>query len=176
MKIVDNFLNSEDFFFVKESILGPRMYWLYEDHKVSKNDNELQATQFYHMFCEFYKASNLIYMVEPIFKKLNIIALYRIKANLEPYKGNQKYCSDFHYDFTSPNTGKPNKEMKTGIFYLNTNNGYTEFEDGTIVESIENRFVEFSSDTLHRGVSSTDVKKRIVLNFNYFSDVKEIGG
>ena len=86
MKIVDNFLNREDFFFVKESILGSRMYWLYEDHKVSKNDNDLQATQFYHMFCEFYKASNLIYMVEPIFKKLNIIALYRVKANLEPYK------------------------------------------------------------------------------------------
>ena len=44
MKIVDNFLNKEDFFFVKESILGSHMYWLYEDHKVSKNDNDLQAT------------------------------------------------------------------------------------------------------------------------------------
>ena len=60
MKIVDNFLNREDFFFVKESILGSRMYWLYEDHKVSKTDNDLQATQFYHMFCEFYNPSNLI--------------------------------------------------------------------------------------------------------------------
>ena len=167
MKIVDNFLNREDFFFVKESILGSRMYWLYEDHKVSKNDNDLQATQFYHMFCEFYNPSNLIYMVEPIFKKLNIIALYRIKANLEPYKGNQKYCSDFHYDFTSPNTGKPNKEMKTGIFYLNTNNGYTEFEDGTIVESIENRALFFDSSVPHSSTTCTTATARFNMNIKY---------
>ena len=168
MKIVDNFLNREDIFFVKESILGPRMYWLYEDHKVSKNDNDLQATQFYHMFCEFYNPSNLIYMVEPIFKKLNIIALYRIKANLEPYKGNQKYCSDFHYDFTSPNTGKPNKEMKTGIFYLNTNDGYTIFKDGTKIESVENRVVTFKTPLYHTGSTCTDQKRRVVINFNYY--------
>ena len=168
MKIVDNFLNTEDFFFLKESMLGPNMYWMYSDHKVSKNDNDLQATQFYHMFCDFYKPSNLIYMVEPIFLKLNIISLYRVKANLEPYSGNQKYCSDFHYDFTSPNTGKPNKEMKTGIFYLNTNNGYTEFEDGTIVESVRNRLVTFPAHLEYMDSACTDEKFRCVINVNYY--------
>ena len=95
-------------------------------------------------------------------------AISRIKANLEVYQGDERYYSKFHYDYVNPKTGKPRKEMKVGIFYLNTNNGYTEFEDGTIVRSIENRFVEFTGDILHRGVSSTDVKRRIVINFNYF--------
>ena len=75
----------------------------------------------------------------------------------------------FHVDIDMTKASEETMKLfKTSIFYVNTNNGYTEFEDGTIVRSIENRFVEFSGDTLHRGVSSTDVKKRIVINFNYF--------
>ena len=58
--------------------------------------------------------------------------------------------------------------MKTGILYLNTNDGYTEFEDGKIVNSVANRFVEFPSNILHRGVSQTDTEWRSVINFNYF--------
>ena len=60
--------------------------------------------------------------------------------------------------------------MKVGIFYLNTNNGYTEFEDGSKVESVANRFVSFTGDLIHRGVSQTDTKARVVINLNYFCD------
>ena len=66
---------------------------------------------------------------------------------------------DFHYEHS-----------RTAIFYVNTNNGYTEFEDGTKVESVANRFVSFAGDLLHRGVSQTDTKERVVINFNYFCD------
>ena len=60
------------------------------------------------------------------------------------------------------------KHWTTAIFYLNSNNGYTEFEDGTKVESVANRFVSFPSTLKHRGTSCTDENVRVVINFNYF--------
>ena len=56
------------------------------------------------------------------------------------------------------------------IFYLNTNNGATEFKSGEGIDSIKNRLVVFPKNTYHRAVSQTDTDKRIVLNFNYISD------
>ncbi len=166
--VTDNFLNNQELNFVKQALLGPEMFWSYSDIKVSsKGETDLRATQFYHLFVDTLRTSSLIGMIEPIIDKLDAIAISRIKANLEPYKGEERYYSNFHYDYID-SIGEPSKNIRTGIFYLNTNNGYTEFEDGEIVKSVENRYVEFSGDTLHRGVSSTDVKKRIIINFNYF--------
>ena len=55
----------------------------------------------------------------------------------------------------------------TSIFYLNTNNGYTYFEDGSKVKSIANRFVIFPCYMSHGGASCTDNDNRVVLNINY---------
>ena len=60
------------------------------------------------------------------------------------------------------------KQWTTSIFYVNTNNGYTKFEDGTKVESVANRMVTFSTNMKHLGTSCTNEKRRIVINFNYF--------
>ena len=60
------------------------------------------------------------------------------------------------------------EDSKTSIFYVNTNDGYTEFEDGTVVESVENRLVTFPSPLKHTGTSCTDTSRRMVININYF--------
>lgn len=54
----------------------------------------------------------------------------------------------------------------TAIYYLNTNNGYTLFEDGTRVASIANRMVLFNAELRHTGASCTDTPTRLVLNLN----------
>jgi hypothetical protein len=51
--------------------------------------------------------------------------------------------------------------------YINDNNGYTEFDTGEKVKSVQNRVVIFKNGLLHQGVSCTDVAKRLVLNINY---------
>ena len=51
----------------------------------------------------------------------------------------------------------------TSILYINTNNGYTEIEDGTKVDSVANRLVSFPSNMEHRGISQTDEKTRILI-------------
>jgi len=56
----------------------------------------------------------------------------------------------------------------TSIFHVNTNNGYTEFEDGTRVESVANRMVTFPTTMKYRNTSCSDSKTRITINFNYF--------
>ena len=60
------------------------------------------------------------------------------------------------------------KQWTTSIFYINTNNGYTKFKDGTKVESIANRMITFPANMEHCGTSCTDKNIRIVINFNYY--------
>ena len=84
-------------------------------------------------------------------------SLMRIKANLNV--ATKEYLTrELHTDFNVPCT--------TAIAYMNTNNGYTLFEDGTKVESKENRVVIFDSSLRHAGIP-TDKKRRVVINFNF---------
>ena len=51
---------------------------------------------------------------------------------------------------------------------MNTNNGYTIFEDGAKVESVANRMITFPANVKHKGTSCSDEKTRVNINFNYF--------
>ena len=73
----------------------------------------------------------------------------------------------FHRDVEPPIVG-----AITSILYLNTNNGYTAFEDGTKIPSVANTFVSFPSGMKHTRTTCTDVKFRGVINFNYI--IKEV--
>ena len=54
------------------------------------------------------------------------------------------------------------------VYYLNSNNGYTEFEDGKKVPSVRNSMVVFSNRLRHRAVEHTDGDyQRVVLNMNF---------
>ena len=105
-------------------------------------------------------------IISPLLQGVQVLAIHRIKANLEINK-NKRIYSGFHYDW-SDNKGNPTDNMNVGIYYVNSNNGYTELEDGTIIDSVENRMVFFPSNIKHRGVSQTDTKVRCVINFNFF--------
>ena len=79
--------------------------------------------------------------------------------------------SRVYKDGVEIDSGGQNKLLKqstTSIFYMNTNNGYTKFEDGTKIESVANRLVSFPSNMKHKGTSCTDEKTRVVINFNHF--------
>ena len=55
----------------------------------------------------------------------------------------------------------------TAVYYINSCNGYTYFEDGYKVKSVANRIVIFPRDTQHSGTTSSD-SYRQVINFNYY--------
>jgi hypothetical protein len=164
MKIVDNFLTKEEFSIVKETLLGILFPW-YVTYGISKHRFDdfykEEGHQFVHMFYEDYKPNSQYYFdLMPLFlDKIQPKSLIRIKANLYPYFG--KYVEhDMHRDWDFPHQG--------ALFYVNTNNGYTILNDGTKIESIENRIAFFDTHELHRSTNCTDDKHRVVINFNFF--------
>ena len=169
MKIEDNFLDQSVFGELQTLMMGDGFDWLYSPIIDSTEDiNNKNKFQFVHIFY----AGNVPF--SPYFKEmipiLNIIkpiSLWRIKANLLT-KTPKIVENEFHVDIGDA-TEEKQKQWTTSIFYMNTNNGYTEFENGTKVESVANRMVTFPTNLKHTGTSCTDEKIRVVINFNYFA-------
>jgi len=86
-----------------------------------------------------------------------------MKANLYPGQ-NTITEHNTHIDYEKDGKCLPNI---SAIYYVNTNNGYTEFKNGEIVNSVQNRLVSFPTHMSHRAMGQTDKDRRIVLNFNY---------
>ena len=165
MKFVDNLLDQNVFDELQKFLLGSDFDWRYNSIIDSPEDEG--KFQFVHTF---YKGnisySPFIERINPILKILNPISLIRIKANLITKTPNC-VVNKFHSDIDRIDSDKI-KLLTTSIFYLNTNNGYTEFQDGTKVESVANRILTFPANLKHRGTSCTDSNIRVVINFNYF--------
>jgi hypothetical protein len=156
--VIDNFLPKDVFEEIQKVFMGPQIPWFYNNSVLTVGADE-KYFQFTHTIFNNWKPdSQIMDVIVPILSQVNPKAWFRIKANL----GTRTLSNEetgFHTDFEFPCT--------TAIFYLNTNNGYTVFEDGTKVESIANRFVEFNSELKHSGVTQTDTNTRVLINFNY---------
>ena len=98
----------------------------------------------------------------PLLDKINPKALIRIRANCNTIT-DRIIEHGYHTDIP------PESNCNTSIFYVNTNNGYTLFEeDGFKVQSVENRLCTFPCSVRHSSTTATDVTQRVVINFNYF--------
>jgi len=176
MRIIDDFLDHDDFKNIQKLLLGAEFPWFYnsginylEDTPQTPNPYSLMDFQFVHTFYVSKGGYETVHSgffdsLLPILNKLPIKVLYRIKANLLT-PTDETRVSGFHID--PPDA---TYKLTTAIFYLNTNNGYTQFKDREKkVESIANRMVTFPSQLLHSGTSCTDQKTRVVINLNYLS-------
>ena len=165
MKIEDDFLEQKNFDTLRTIMMGSNLAWFFNDCIVSKDD--ILRFQFTHsFFLDCNRNSEYFPILNPILSKIQPISIWRIKANLRT-RTSDIFESTFHVDMQELSEEKL-KQWTTSIFYVNTNNGYTEFEDGTKVESVANRLVSFPANLKHYGTSCTDEKTRIVINFNYF--------
>ena len=176
MKIEDDFLAQENFDELQTLMVSNVFPWFYND--VVDFIDEEDKFQFVHLFYDNYVPTSNIQLINPLLIKIDATALWRIKANLLTITPNI-IENTFHQDMGLgyrdgvESAGPPEKQVllkqvTTSIFYVNTNNGYTKFEDGTKVESVANRFVTFSTNNKHSGSTCTDQKRRVVINFNYF--------
>lgn len=163
--IIDNFLDNDTFLNIKKEIYGPNLPWFHNEFLVYKDEVQENNTWNWQLTHTFYynniPRSDKFQILEPILARLNPAAIVKIKANLMP-RTDEIIVHKMHIDVD-------NFKGKTAVFYINTNNGYTQFEDGTKIESIENRMVIFDSTIRHTGTSCTDSRNRCVLNFNYFT-------
>lgn len=167
IEIIDNFLDEEYFLPIKTIMMNGDFPWYYTNFVVYNDENEildLDTYQFIHMFYNGNNGNHSPYynMMNPILDKLNVKAVIRIKSNLNTRKDNisiRKFHTDIHPDAYPT--------AKIAIYYINTNDGYTLFRDGTKVESVENRMVIFNNNIFHTGTDCTNKSNRIVINFNY---------
>ena len=170
MRILDNLLCEKEFRYIQEYFLH-KLPWNYLDHCASRG-NEIEDKenfQFTHTFCSakdayLERATKREHssVIKPILYKLHPWLLLRVKANLRT-KTPEHVRSALHTDLREIG-------QLTAIYYLNTCDGYTMFQDGTKVSSVENRLLIFDGNDLHCGTSPTDSKVRMVLNINYFPE------
>jgi len=159
-KIIDDFLSKEDFRNLQTLMVNSNEFpWLYS-HIIDEGDDK--NFQFVHPFYDYWNwQSNFLEFLKPLVNKINPKAWIRIKANLTTRaSGIEEQGWHVDYDFS----------CTTAIFYLNDNDGYTIFEDGTKIESKANRLVEFDSQYKHSGTSHTNTNTRVVINMNYIKD------
>ena len=171
IKILDNFLAKEDADNIERECKHPFFPWYYAssinpeyDHLQEKPNHQFQ---FVHSFYFEHKVmSNAWPILEPLIKKIKIKSLIRVKANCIPMT-EQIITHGFHIDY---------RDNLTAIYYVNSNNGYTEFETGEKIKSEKNRLIIFDSNIKHRGTTSTDAHCRMNININYFPLLEEVYG
>ena len=160
--IQDNFLSIDHFQLLDIILLEHDFFWswnsiLYQGDFISDEKYNRQLVHWFYpkkgSFKDYYEVFKLI----P--DQLGAKEVIRMKLNCN-YPTDKTMEHGFHID-TEENS-------KTSIFYMNTNNGYTKFEDnGEIVKSVQNRLITFDSSRRHSGSSCTDEYNRLVLNINW---------
>ena len=165
MQTFDDFLIQEDFqklayHFTPESSTTPNQAIPWVLHGVGDG---LRYPQFVHdvYHQEQFTDSPLIPLLFPLFAKLNAGSMFRIKFNATSNGEGLDIPVGWHEDSSY-------KNLKTAVFYINSNNGGTEFKSGEFIQSKANRVVIFDSNTTHRGVACTDQPFRYVGNIIYY--------
>ena len=167
LKIYDNFLEQRHFENVSKDLMGFKFPWHMGTVYTIKRDtplcDELHNLQFCNWIYKDNKAQGPEYeIIRPIIAdpRLAISSLVRVKANAT-VRTEEIVEHGWHRDgYFSCNAA---------IFYVNSNDGYTKFKDGTKVESVANRLITFNTQDIHTGTTCTNDRVRCVLNFNYYS-------
>ena len=186
VEVTDNYLAPSEFIEIRDTIFSTRLGWIFhsttvmgknfskteitqdgsysDDISIPCEDQDLDDIQF---VCPIYDGNRWLNdpnIMAPLSRAMGDVSWIRIKLNMLPHaskvypKGGE---SGWHQD-------TPYHDSLTSIFYLNTNNGYTEFEDGTKVDSVANRLATFPAGMSHRGSSCSDSTTRVVANLNYY--------
>jgi hypothetical protein len=162
IKIIENCISKNDFQNIRDMFYSDSFAWFLQSGVNIMGDG---YTQFCHTFYNnFNQNSQNFIILKPLIDLLNPLSIIRAKANLLT-KTDKIIKHGLHTDQTF--------KCNTAIFYLNTNNGFTEFEDGTKILSEENKLVIFDNFLKHTGTTCTDKNERIVINFNYVEKIKQ---
>ena len=160
-KVIDNFLSKEEHQRIYNVMLSKDFPWFYmPDMSFEEIESKNSLLYMIHLF--YYKDkpnSNFFSTLTNLLNKLKIKSLIRVKGNFYPNQG-IKDINEMHRDLPYKHKG--------AIYSVNTNNGGTVLEDGTIVKSIANRLLLFDASKKHDSTNCTDQKARVNININYF--------
>jgi len=171
VKIVDNYLDEHKFDKLRKMILNKQFHWTWCDTVASENEENdlfylthvlcvnqtlnrqkswphIHVSNFYNPFLDIF--TNMVFDAKTII---------RVKVNCYP-QGNVLEEHGMHQDYEW--------EHKGALLSLNTCDGYTRFETGEKIDSVANRIIFFDPSIRHTSTNTTNDKRRININFNYF--------
>ena len=136
--------------------------WYFQPEMIPGSDNDDRGFFGHYVFLNNRITSPSYELLLPLLEKLNVGPLINIRTNLV-VRSDKPYECVFHNDCVY-------EQAKTAIFYLTTNNGYTEFnnEEKTKIYCEENKLVLFDCKLQHKMVSQTNSNKRLLVNINFF--------
>ena len=173
-EIIDDFLSKKDFDKIKTTFFpedenSEKLPWNYNkgivrDPDLSPTAYEEHDWMYAHSFIssETKKKSKFLYLISPIFDKLNTTEILNARANLLVPTESHIHHED-HIDRKTSH--------HVALFYVTTNNGFTILKDTTKVECVKNRMLIFDGLICHHSVTSTD-EVRCVININFIPYLK----
>lgn len=161
IKIYDDYLSDQELVNLQNLFFENTDFpYFFNSHKVAKGDG---FSQFTHQFYVNNTInSNFYNHLNGLLDRIDPLAIVGIKANLQ-LKASEIKTTPMHQDYANTLDNQ-----KTGIFYVNTNNGKTVFENGFEVDSVANRLIVFPANEYHAGTTHTDEDYRCVINLNWF--------
>jgi len=163
-EVIDSFLPQPVFNSIKSIILGRDFPWFYNPSVTyteynDKTEEHLDNYYFTHIFYYDNNPSYFLKILNPLLEKIKIEKIIRVKGNLRT-RTRDIIINQPHQDFSYSHKG--------AIYYLNTNNGFTVLNDGTKIESIENRILFFDPSISHSSTTCSNEKIRANININYY--------
>ena len=159
VEVIDNFLLPDEFKKIQSHLLDEDFTWNW-NNGILDEDYPLGSYQFTHAFFMNGELSDS-HILKPCMYKLGCKTLVRVKSNLNLrtvfHRNGGYHCDNNTFGF----------DMKVALLYINTNNGCTKIKGYGKVKCVANRLVRFNSYVEHAGISCTDEKRKVVLNFNY---------
>jgi len=160
-EIVDNFLDKKEFDQLCNIITDWYFPWYFQSRingaYEKDEDNSFYLTHV--LYADNKLNSDLYNHFLPLINKINPKALVRVKANC--YANTPKIeVHKKHIDFPFTHKGC--------LYSINTCDGATILEDGTKIDSVENRALFFDPSKTHSSTSTTNAKARLNINLNYF--------
>lgn len=173
IRVVDNWLTTSDFLVIKDLFHSTDTSWFrvpgIADNSATMDflnplDNYMFAHLIYDDMVPLSDAFQRVkHIVEPALRKecghdfRNIV---RIKCNLYPRTA-EVQTHPWHTDSNNIDN------LRGCLLSLNTCDGYTGFEDGSEVDSVENRAIFFDSTERHHSTSCSNASFRLNMNINY---------
>lgn len=165
--IIDNILEQEESKRINDVFYGEQFPWYFKNYVVAEDQIEKDSSAYQYQFTHHMlrEDGNIVteqfnwQLLFPIFNRIYPNTFVRIKANMIP-RADKIVTHGFHVDCTVPFS-------MTAIYYVNTNDGCTEFKDGDKIESVQNRIVIFPSNMYHSGTTCTNSNSRVAININF---------
>jgi hypothetical protein len=156
IKTIKNFLPDQIFKEIRHILFSETFPYYFVNYVVNVDD---RSDYFFthHLFNENKSSKYFNKILAPLIGRLTFNRLARAKVNF--YTKKHKFIKTaYHVDFKDSHL--------VALYSVNTNNGFTQLENGPALPSIENTIHIFDGSLKHCSVAQTDTNARINININ----------